>query len=145
MIVELFKIKVMKATVSFNGKKYIYKVDGKQIRTSAKSYAYEYVAILTINGEFGDVMAMGNAKTCNAQVASHEITKVVIKSELAYLKGEITYKQYLHNVGFTHAFIKSAFAEMIERKGVEKCIEEREKRLAATMSEKIEVIKIENE
>ena len=136
----------MKATVSFNGKKYIYKVDGKQIRTSAKSYAYEYVAILTINGEFRDVMAMGNAKTCNAQLASHELTKVAIKSELAYLKGEITYKQYLHNVGFSYrAMCKTSFAEMIERRGIEKCIEEREIRLQWAMSEKIEIIKIENE
>ena len=135
----------MKATVSFNGKKYIYKLDGKKIRTSAKSYPYEFVAVLTINGEFRDVMAMGNAKTCNAPITNLEITKTVIKSELAYLKGEITYKQYFHNVGFAHAYIRGAFVEMIERRGIEKCIEEREIRLQWAMSEKIEVIKIENE
>ena len=133
----------MKATVSFNGKKYIYKLDGKQIRTSTKSYAYEFVAVLTY-GDYREVRAMGNAKTCNAEVSKREIGIAVYKSEIAYLKGEISYKQYVHNVGFAHAYIKSAFAEMLAEKG-EQCIKDKEENLKRLMNTKIEVIKIENE
>lgn len=134
----------MKATVKFNGKKYIYKLDGKPIRTSAKSYSYEYVAILTINGKFRDVMAMGNAKTCNAKVAEHDIMIGVLKSEIAYLKGEITYWQYFNRVGYYHAFCKDYFTEMMAARG-DKFITEKEDYLAKKLTEKIEVIKIEQE
>ena len=132
----------MKATVSFDGKKYIYHLDGKRIRTSVKSYSYEYVAVLTINGEFRDIMAMGNAKTCNAKVAEHNIIIGVLKGEIALLKGEITYSQYYNRVGFHHAFCKGYFKEMLAAKG-DKFITEKEDYLAKKMTERIEVIKIE--
>lgn len=53
----------MKATYTHNGKKYIYKVDGKQVRTSQKDYPYECVAVRLKDGEFYGICACGQYKT----------------------------------------------------------------------------------
>ena len=104
----------MRATFSHNGKKYIYKVDGKQVRTSQKSYPYECVAVRLYDGEFLGAIACGQYKTC-AQYLNMDADIVSrYKITLSLVRGEISYSTYLNQIGFSHAMTKEYFREIME-------------------------------
>lgn len=117
----------MRATFSHNGKKYIYKVDGKQVRTSQKSYPYECVAVRLYDGEFLGAIACGQYKTC-AQYLNMDADIVSrYKITLSLVRGEISYTTYLNQIGFSHAMTKEYFREIMEGGKKDEYIERCEK------------------
>lgn len=119
----------MKATYSHNGKKFIYKVDGKQVRTSQKANPYQFVAIKLVDGQFSQAIALGLLKTCESEVSKYMDSFRRCKVVLQYFKGEITYKEYVTAVGWNNAMTKSYMEKEKENnaeyhiKWNEECIE----------------------
>lgn len=103
----------MKATFSHNGKRYIYKVDGVQVRTSQKENAYECVAVRLHDGEFCGILACGTFKTCSSAAANRELQIATSRAEIALLKKEINYATYLRMVGYSRAMTIQYFRDII--------------------------------
>lgn len=104
----------MKATYTHNGKKYIYKVDGQQVRTSQKDYPYECVAVRLKDGEFFGIIACGQYKTCAAYLNMDADNVRKAKDAIELVKGNITYKEYIERVGKYHN-IPSYYKGIVER------------------------------
>lgn len=117
----------MKATFSHNGKKYIYKVDGKQVRTSQKSYPYECVAVRLYDGEFLGIIACGQYKTCSQYLNMDADIVSRYKITLSLVRGEINYSTYLNQIGLSHAMTKEYFREIMEGGKKDEYIERCEK------------------
>jgi hypothetical protein len=105
----------MKATFTHNGKKYIYKVDGKQVRTSQKDYPYECVAVRLKDGEFYGICACGQYKTCAAYLGMDADNVSRARTTIELVKGNITYREFVDRVGKAHANIPSYYKGIIER------------------------------
>lgn len=117
----------MKATFTHNGKKYIYKVDGKQVRTSQKDYPYECVAVRLKDGEFYGISACGQYKTCAAYLGMDAENVRKAKEAIELVKGNITYKEYVERVGRNYANTSSYYKGIIERGEQEAFFERYEK------------------
>jgi hypothetical protein len=104
----------MKATFTHNGKKYIYKVDGKQVRTSQKDYPYECVAVRLYDGEFVGIIACGQYKTCAAYLGMDAENVRKAKDAIELVKGNITYKEYVERVGRNYANTSSYYKGIID-------------------------------
>lgn len=104
----------MKATFTHNGKKYIYKVDGKQVRTSQKDYPYECVAVRLYDGEFVGIIACGQYKTCAAYLTMDADNVSRARAEIELVKGNITYREFVDRVGKAHANIPSYYKGIID-------------------------------
>lgn len=104
----------MKATFTHNGKKYIYKVDGKQVRTSQKDYPYECVAVRLYDGEFVGIIACGQYKTCAAYLGMDAENVRKAKDAIELVKGNITYKEYVERVGKNYANTSSYYKGIID-------------------------------
>ena len=107
----------MKATYTHNGKKYIYKVDGKQVRTSQKDYPYECVAVRLKDGEFYGICACGQYKTCAAYLTMDADNVSRARAAIELVKGNITYKEYVEIVGKSHANLPSYYKGIIDSDG----------------------------
>lgn len=107
----------MKATFTHNGKKYIYKVDGKQVRTSQKDYPYECVAVRLKDGEFYGICACGQYKTCAAYLGMDAENVRRAKDAIELVNGNITYKEYVERVGKAHANLPSYYKGIIDSDG----------------------------
>lgn len=105
----------MKATYTHNGKKYIYKVDGKQVRTSQKDYPYECVAVRLYDGEFVGIIACGQYKTCAAYLNMDADNVSRARAAIELVKGNITYREFVDRVGKSHANLPSYYKGIIER------------------------------
>lgn len=97
----------MKATYAKKGNKFIYKVDGKQVRTSVKATPYQFVAVKLTDGQFVGAIALGLLKTCQSEISRYLDSARRCKVYLQYFKGEISYKEYFNAVGFNHAMTRS--------------------------------------
>ena len=104
----------MKATYTHNGKKYIYKVDGKQVRTSQKDYPYECVAVRLYDGEFVGIIACGQYKTCAAYLNMDADNVSRAKAAIELVKGNITYREYVDRVGKAHANTSKYYKDVVE-------------------------------
>lgn len=104
----------MKATFTHNGKKYIYKVDGKQVRTSQKDYPYECVAVRLRDGEFYGICACGQYKTCAAYLGVDADNVRRAKEAIELVKGNINYKEYVERVGKAHVNTPSYYKGIID-------------------------------
>ena len=91
----------MKATFTQKGKKYIYKVDGKVVRTSENQY--DYVAVSLYNGEFSEVLACGKLTTCSAAAGKRSISLRILKAKVNFLNGKVDYQTYCRLVGASYA------------------------------------------
>lgn len=112
----------MKATYYHDGKKFIYKVDGKKVRTSQRATPYEYVAVRLQDGKFVKILACGQEKTCIQAAIERRESIRRMEVTLQYLAREITYKQYLDRVGFAHAMCRQFFRDEVEREGMENVV-----------------------
>ena len=101
----------MKATYTYNGKKFIYKVDGKQVRTSQRATPFQCVAVKLVDGQFAQAIALGLMKTCESEVSKYIDVARRCKVNLQYYRGEITYREYLSGVGFNHAMTRDYMEE----------------------------------
>ena len=135
----------MKATYYSNGTRFIYKVDGQKVRTSQRATPYEYVAVRLKGGKFDKILACGQEKTCIQAAIGRK--DAIRRSEitLQYLAGEITYRQYLEGVGYSHAMCKSFFTEEVAREGLEKVILGYETHIARLSQYAEEVLRFERE
>ena len=104
----------MKATFTHNGKKYIYKVDGKQVRTSQKDYPYECVAVRLRDGEFYGICACGQYKTCTAYLGVDADNVRRAKEAIELVKGNINYKEYVERVGKAHVNTPAYYKGIID-------------------------------
>ena len=104
----------MKATYTHNGKKYIYKVDGKQVRTSQKDYPYECVAVRLKDGEFHGICACGQYKTCAAYLNMDADFVSRARTAIEHVKGNITYRELVDRVGKAYANIPSYYKSIID-------------------------------
>ena len=105
----------MKATYTHNGKKYIYKVDGQQVRTSQKDYPYECVAVRLKDGEFYAAIACGQYKTCAAYLNMDADNVSRAKAAIELVKGNITYKEYFNRVGRSYANTAKYYKGIVEK------------------------------
>lgn len=135
----------MKATFYQEGTKFIYKVDGQKVRTSQRSTPYEYVAVRLQGGKFVKILACGQEKTCIQAAIERKEGIRRMEVTLQYLAGEITYKQYLDRVGFSHAMCKSFFKEEVEREGMENVVRRYEESIARWSQYTEEVIRFVKE
>lgn len=103
----------MKATFTHNGKRFIYKVDGKQVRTSQKAKPYECVAVRLYDGEFRGIAACGQYKTCASYLNMDADIIRVCKASIELMSGEISFKEYLNKVGYSSAMAPSFFKDII--------------------------------
>lgn len=103
----------MKATFTHNGKKFIYKVDGRQVRTSQKAQPYEYVAVRLYDGEFCGIAACGQFKTCASYLNMDADIVSRCKTSIELMSGEISFKEYLNRVGYSNAMTPSFFKDII--------------------------------
>jgi hypothetical protein len=126
----IVKQKDMKATYTHNGKKFIYKVDGKQVRTSQKATPYEFVAVRLYDGDFVGIIACGQYKTC-AQYLTMD-ADIVSRCEITLnlVRGDINYSTYLNRIGFTHAMTKDYFREIVDGGKKDEYIDRYEKMIA---------------
>lgn len=111
----------MKATFTQKGKKYIYKVDGKQIRTSLN--AYEYVAIRLRDGEYIETLSCGKLSTCSKWLHDSEGTARICQARIDLMNGEIDYRTYRARVGTANAMAASYFRNIIQKGEKESYIE----------------------
>lgn len=103
----------MKATFTHNGKKYIYKVDGKQVRTSQKDYPYECVAVRLKDGEFYGICACGQYKTCAPYLGMDADNVSRARAAIELVKCNITYREFVDRVGKSHANTSSYYIGVI--------------------------------
>lgn len=134
----------MKATYSHNGKCFIYKVDGQQVRTSTRVAPFECVAVQMVDGKFSRALAFGKAKTCEYEVSARFAYKRIMEINLRYFKGEITYREYFHAVGFSHAMTRE-FMEEERRDRKEENVDALERRLEDYTHLEFKVIRFEQE
>ena len=120
----------MKATYTHNGKKYIYKVDGKQVRTSQKDYPYECVAVRLKDGEFYGIIACGQYKTCAAYLNLDADLVSRARTAIKLVKGNITYREYVERVGKAHANTSKYYKDVVESGRQEEFIERYEQFIA---------------
>lgn len=135
----------MKATFYNDGKKFIYKVDGQKVRTSQRATPYEYVAVRLQGGKFVKILACGQEKTCIQAAIERRESIRRMEVTLQYLAGEITYRQYVERVGFSHAMCKSFFTEEVAREGMENVVGRYEVAIARASQYTEEVLRFEEE
>lgn len=134
----------MKATYSHNGKSFIYKVDGQQVRTSTRVTPFECVAVQLVDGKFSRALALGKAKTCEYEVSARIAYKRIMEINLRYFKGEISYREYFHAVGFSYAMTRE-FMEEERRDRKEENIDALERRLEDYTHYEFKVVKFVQE
>lgn len=76
-----------------SGTKYIYKIDGKQIRTSNRQY--EGVAVAIKDGKMTAVLGLGNDKTTAKYVADGEARRAFGKAMLDVYSRKAPYSEYV--------------------------------------------------
>lgn len=135
----------MKATYTHNGKKYIYKVDGKQVRTSQKDYPYECVAVRLYDGEFVGIIACGQYKTCAAYLTMDADNVSRARAAIELVKCNITYREFVDRVGKAHANIPSYYIGIIERGEQEEFITRYEKYIEDHLSYSTVILYFEQE
>ena len=135
----------MKATYTHNGKKYIYKVDGKQVRTSQKDYPYECVAVRLYDGEFVGIIACGQYKTCAAYLTMDADNVSRARAAIELVKCNITYREFVDRVGKAHANIPSYYIGIIERGEQEEFIARYEKYIKDHLSYSTVILYFEQE
>ena len=135
----------MKATYTHNGKKYIYKVDGKQVRTSQKDYPYECVAVRLYDGEFVGIIACGQYKTCAAYLTMDADNVSRARAAIELVKCNITYREFVDRVGKAHANIPSYYIGIIERGEQEEFIARYEKYIEDHLSYSTVILYFEQE
>lgn len=135
----------MKATFYQEGTKFIYKVDGQKVRTSQRATPYEYVAVRLQGGKFVKILACGQEKTCIQAAIERKEGIRRMEVTLQYLAGEITYRQYVERVGYSHAMCKSYFADEVAREGMEKVVRGYEESIARWSQYTEEVIRFVKE
>ena len=135
----------MKATYTHNGKKYIYKVDGKQVRTSQKDYPYECVAVRLYDGEFVGIIACGQYKTCAAYLTMDADNVSRARAAIELVKCNITYREFVDKVGKAHANIPSYYIGIIERGEQEEFITRYEKYIEDHLSYSTVILYFEQE
>lgn len=117
----------MKATYTHNGKKYIYKVDGQQVRTSQKDYPYECVAVRLKDGEFYAAIACGQYKTCAAYLTMDADNVSKARAAIELVKGNITYREYVERVGKGYANTSKYYKDIVDNGKQEEFIARYEK------------------
>ena len=135
----------MKATYTHHGKKYIYKVDGKQVRTSQKDYPYECVAVRLYDGEFVGIIACGQYKTCAAYLNMDADNVSRARAAIELVKNAITYREFVDRVGKAHANIPSYYIGIIERGEQEEFIARYEKYIEDHLSYSTVILYFEQE